>query len=143
VDAREDPDFLIVARSDASWIGEGFDETLRRLEAYAAAGADLVFPTGVPPERLPEIRRRTGKPVMIVDLPGATLAIEERAGASLVLYYSFSLLVHFDALDRALARFKSTRDANAVPGLRSRVREFEDFMGYRDFAERARRYSKY
>ncbi len=140
VEAREDPDFLIVARSDASWIGLGLDETLKRLEAYAAAGADLVFPTGVPAEKLPEIRRRTGKPVMIVDLPGATLEDEARAGASLVLYYGFSALVHFGALDAALARFKATRDANAVPGLRSRVREFEDFIGYPEFTERARRY---
>ena len=44
------------------------------------------------------------------------------------------------ASGRALAAFQATRDANAVPGYRERVREFEDFMGYREFAERARRY---
>ena len=139
VEAREDPDFLIVARSDASWIGLGFDETLRRLQAYADAGADLVFPTLVTAEQVAEIRRRIGKPVMIIDLPGGTLEDETRAGASLVLYYGFSALVQYDALGRALERFKATRDANAVPGYRERVREFEDFMGYREFAERARR----
>ncbi len=77
---------------------------------------------------------------MIVDLPGATLADEERAGASIVLYYGFSALVQFDALDRALATFKRTQDANAVPGYRERVREFEELMGYKEYAERARRY---
>ena len=69
-----------------------------------------------------------------------TLADEERAGASIVLYYGFSVLVAFDALGRALERFKETRDANAVSGYRERVREFEEFMGYSEFAERARRY---
>ncbi len=142
VEAREDPDFLVVARSDASWIGLGFDETVRRLEAYADAGADLVFPTLVSAGEVAKIRRRIGKPVMIVDLPGGTLEDEARAGASLVLYYGFSALVQFDALGRALARFKATRDAGAVPGYRASVRAFEDFMGYREFAERARRYSK-
>lgn len=44
------------------------------------------------------------------------------------------------ATDRALATFKATRDANAVAGYRERVRAFEDFMGYREFSERARRY---
>jgi methylisocitrate lyase len=112
---------------------------VRRLEAYARAGADLVFPTLVSAEQVAEVRRRIGKPVMIVDLPGGTLAEEERAGASLVLYYGFSALVQYDALGRALERFKQTRDANAVPGYRERVREFEHFMGYREFAERARR----
>jgi hypothetical protein len=39
----------------------------------------------------------------------------------------------------ALATFKATRDANAVAGYRERVRAFEELMGYREFAERARR----
>jgi methylisocitrate lyase len=142
VEAREDPDFLIVARSDANWIAGDFEDTVRRLQAYAAAGADLVFPTLVTAAQLAEIRRRVAKPAMIVDLPGGTVADEERAGASIVLYYGFSALVQFDALDRALATFKASRDANAVAGYRSRVRAFEDFMGYREFAERARRYRK-
>jgi methylisocitrate lyase len=139
VEAREDPDFLIVARSDANWIAGDFEDTVRRLEAYAAAGADLVFPTLVTPAQLAEVRRRVARPAMIVDIPGGTLAEEERAGASIVLYYGFSALVAFDALDRALATFKATRDANAVAGYRARVRAFEEFMGYREFAERARR----
>ena len=142
VEAREDPDFLVAARSDASWIGLGFEETLRRLQAYAEAGADLVFPTLVSAGEVAEIRRRIGKPVMIVDLPDGTLEIEARAGASLVLYYGFSALVQFDALGRALERFKATRDAGAVPGYRASVRAFEDFMGYRELAGRARRNNK-
>ena len=76
---------------------------------------------------------------MIVDMPGGTLAEEERAGASIVLYYGFSALVAFDALGRALKTFKDTRNANAVTGYRERVAAFEAFMGYREFAERARR----
>lgn len=140
VEAREDPNFLIAARSDANWISGDFEDTVRRLEAYAAAGADMVFPTLVTPAQLAEVRRRVSKPVMIVDIPKAALADEERAGASIVLYYGFSALVAFDALDRALATFKATRDANAVPGYRERVKAFEEFMGYREFAERARKY---
>jgi len=131
VEARKDPDFMVVARSDAFWIAGDFEDTVRRLEAYAAAGADMVFPTLVSAEQLAEVRRRIPRPAMIVDIPGATLAAEERAGASIVLYYGFSALVQFDALDRALATFKATRDANAVAGYRERVRAFEDFMGYR------------
>ena len=142
IEAREDPDFMVVARSDAAWVSGDLEDTVRRLTAYAEAGADMVFPTLVTPEQLAEIRRRVPKPAMIVDMPGRTLADEARAGASIVLYYGLSVLVQFDALSRALERFKSTRDANAVPGYRDQLRAFEAFVGYREFAERARRYGQ-
>lgn len=139
VRARKDPDFLIVARSDANWLTGDLEDTIRRLAAYADAGADMVFPTMVDPAQLAEVRRRVPKPAMIVDMAGRTLAEEEKAGASVVLYYSFSALIQYDALGRALETFKATRDAGAVAGYRERVAEFEAFMGYREFAERARK----
>lgn len=42
VDARSDPDFLVIARTDAR-TGYGYDEAIRRGIAYAEAGADIVF----------------------------------------------------------------------------------------------------
>jgi methylisocitrate lyase len=43
VDARRDPDFMIVARTDARTV-EGFEETLERAKALVGAGADAIFP---------------------------------------------------------------------------------------------------
>ena len=40
--ARKDPDFVIIARTDARAV-LGFDEALRRAKAYEAAGADVIF----------------------------------------------------------------------------------------------------
>ncbi|MDH5220401.1 MAG: isocitrate lyase/PEP mutase family protein [Betaproteobacteria bacterium] len=139
VEARSDADFLIAARTDALWIGGELGDAVRRLQAYADAGADLVFPTGASPAQLAEIRRRVDKPLMIVDLPQGTVEDEERAGAAIVLYYGLSTLVQFDALHTALETFRRTRDANKVAGYRERVQELEDFVGYRDYEERARR----
>jgi 2,3-dimethylmalate lyase len=42
VHARTDPDFLIIARTDARAV-TGFDDAIRRCHAYAAAGADMLF----------------------------------------------------------------------------------------------------
>jgi 2-methylisocitrate lyase-like PEP mutase family enzyme len=42
VASRSSPDFLIVARTDAR-TNHGLDEALRRAEAYAKAGADILF----------------------------------------------------------------------------------------------------
>src|ERR1043165_4542112 len=46
VDARTDPSFVIMARSDAL-ASLGFDEMLARLQACVAAGADAVFPEAI------------------------------------------------------------------------------------------------
>ncbi|MGQ0811679.1 MAG: methylisocitrate lyase [Nitrospiraceae bacterium] len=43
VDARRDPDFVIIARTDARAV-EGLDAAVGRAQAYAEAGADLIFP---------------------------------------------------------------------------------------------------
>lgn len=40
--ARRDPDFVIIARTDAA-TGEGLDEAIRRGKSFRAAGADVVF----------------------------------------------------------------------------------------------------
>ena len=46
VDARRDPDFMIIARVDGGFISS-FDEALERARAYQAAGADMVFVNGM------------------------------------------------------------------------------------------------
>lgn len=46
LDAREDPDFLIIARCDALAVN-GWDDTLVRCRAYYEAGADMVFIDGI------------------------------------------------------------------------------------------------
>lgn len=140
LEAREDPDFLIVARSDAAWALGDIDETVRRLAACAAAGADLVFPTMVPPPRLAEIRGRLGAKVMVVDTPGFSSAAESGAGADVVLHYGMTVLAAWHGVREALAAFRAGGDADAAPGLRARAAEFERFMGYEEFAARVRRH---
>lgn len=54
VDARSSPAFLIIARTDAR-TALGLDEALRRAEAYARAGADILFVES--PESQDEMRR--------------------------------------------------------------------------------------
>ncbi len=42
VDARQDPDFVIIARTDANAVN-GFEDALQRGQAYREAGADVIF----------------------------------------------------------------------------------------------------
>jgi methylisocitrate lyase len=47
--ARNDPDFVIIARIDARAV-LGFDEAIRRARAYREAGADVLFPEALESE---------------------------------------------------------------------------------------------
>lgn len=117
VAARRNPDFLIVARSDAFWVHRDLEDCIARLQLYAEAGADMVFPTLVGGRELAEVRRRIAKPLMIVDNAG-----EQHEGAAIVLYYAFSITRQFAALQRALADGKLASDTQPL----------EDFLGYKD-----------
>ncbi|CAI8023073.1 2,3-dimethylmalate lyase [Geodia barretti] len=46
LDARRDPDFVIIARCDAYAV-TGWEDTVRRCKSYREAGADLVFVDGI------------------------------------------------------------------------------------------------
>ncbi|AHH18433.1 isocitrate lyase family protein [Nocardia nova SH22a] len=52
--AQNDPDFVLIARTDAI-AAEGFDAALHRARAYAEAGADVLFVEA--PESVEQIRR--------------------------------------------------------------------------------------
>jgi methylisocitrate lyase len=134
VEARQDPEFMIIARSDAFWVHGDVENTVARLKLYAEAGADLVFPTLVGPAELAEVRRRVAKPAMVVDMPGRPLA--EHKDAAVVLYYAFSALAQFQALNGAIERFRAD---GSLPG---GTRELEKLLGYDAFAARARKYGE-
>jgi len=50
VEGRRDPNFVVMARSDARAV-EGLDKTLDRIKAYVDAGADAIFPEAMKDER--------------------------------------------------------------------------------------------
>ncbi len=61
VDARTDPDFVIMARTDAL-AGEGLTAALDRSAAYVAAGADMIFAEAVTDlAHVPPLQRDGGR----------------------------------------------------------------------------------
>jgi len=64
-DAMTDPDIILIARTDALAV-EGLDAAVERAQAYAAAGADVIFieaPVSV--EQIETIARRVPQPKLI------------------------------------------------------------------------------
>jgi methylisocitrate lyase len=140
LDARTDPDFLIIARTDAAWALNDPVEAVLRMRAFVEAGADLVFPTGMTPSQIAVIREQVGRPIVTVDTPGSDFDAEEAAGISIVLYYGLSVCVQYTAVKRALEALRTARDGDRVPGWRESAAELEQFLGYNDFAARVMKY---
>ncbi len=111
VAARTDPNMVIIARSDARQ-SEGMDGVLRRLEAYAAAGADVLFPEAMTSEA--EMQRACAafaQPVManmsnggLTPVPNASVLAE--IGYAFAIYPSLTSLVAAAAMEKALLDLK-------------------------------------
>ncbi|MGL5222289.1 MAG: methylisocitrate lyase, partial [Plesiomonas shigelloides] len=105
VDARTDPDFVIMARTDALAV-EGMDAAIERALACVAAGADMIFPEAI--QTLAQYRRfasAVGVPVLAnITEFGQTPLFECRElgeqGVAMVLYP----LTAFRAMNRAAER---------------------------------------
>jgi methylisocitrate lyase len=118
VAARRDPEFVIVARTDARAV-EGLDGAVRRAVAYVEAGADAVFPEAL--ESAEEFRSfakaLSGEGVkvpMIANMtefgksPSLTVRQLDALGYSLVLFPVTALRVAMKAIETMLADLKVT-----------------------------------
>ena len=119
-DARSSADFLIIARTDAMQ-SEGLDGVRRRMDAYAEAGADMLFPEALGSET--EMRLVCGsldRPVLAnmatggitPILPVATL---KDIGFSIGIFPALTSLVASAAVEAALRTLKGSGDGTA-PG---------------------------
>lgn len=140
VDSREDPNFLIIARTDAMWTMGDAEETIRRANAFADAGADMVLLAGCPPDRLRAVRPHIRAKVIITSHPGYDLYAAQTAGADVILSYALCLYAAYEGVKRGLAAFKQTRSEADLDGLEGDEAEFDEFIGVNDFVQRVRRY---
>jgi methylisocitrate lyase len=139
LDAREDANMLVIARTDAAWLDDDPAESVERMNAFFAVGADLAFAAGMRPDRLAKVRSRINGKVVVTNFKGVSFAEQQSAGADIVLYYGFCLYAAYHGVRTALAAF-GDRDFIDIPELAGSVDEFERFIGYRAFSERALKY---
>jgi 2-methylisocitrate lyase-like PEP mutase family enzyme len=133
--ARQNPEMLIIARTDARQTG-GFEEAMRRAEAYAEAGADILFPEALESEE--EMRaacRRLNKPVLANMADGGRTPIRSAAelqalGFSLAIYPSMTGLAAAAAVEAALRSFKATGSSVAADVPLFSFKEFNSLIGF-------------
>ena len=91
VDARTDPEFVIMARTDAL-AGEGLARAIERAQAYVAAGADMIFAEAVTEASMyAAFRKAVGVPILanITEFGKTPLFTREElaaAGVDVILY---------------------------------------------------------
>ena len=97
VDARTDDDFVIIVRTDALAV-TGWDDTMRRCEAFTKAGADVLFVEAIrSPEEAERVVASVGLPLLynFVETgksPLFTARELEQLGFKLVIYPGSALL---------------------------------------------------
>ncbi len=118
-DAREDPNLLVIGRTDAASV-EGFEAALDRAQAYIEAGADMTF-VEAPRDaaELEAIPARLGVPQVANMVVGGktplTLQADLRGmGYSLVLYANAPLQAAMKAMHEVLTSLRKDGDVSAV-----------------------------
>nr|WP_145487359.1 MULTISPECIES: methylisocitrate lyase [Streptomyces] len=139
VDARRDPDFLLMARTDARTI-EGLDAAIDRAKAYVDAGADAIFPEALADEREFEAFRAAVDVPLLANMTefGKSRLLDvhtlQNLGYDIALYpvtfFRLAMGVVEDGL-RTLAA-EGTQES-LLPRMQTRSRLYE-LLGYADYA---------
>jgi len=131
VAARKDPSFAIIARTDARESG-GLTEVIERSRAYAAAGADCVFPMALESEdELIEFAKAVPGPKMITATSGGKtpdIGLERfgELGFVFVLYAMSPILAASHAL---LSLMRDLKQNGSDSGHASKMLRFGELYG--------------
>jgi 2,3-dimethylmalate lyase len=140
VASRNSADFLIIARTDAR-TSLGLDEALRRADAYAKAGADILFVES--PESLEEMRkigRSFDKPLMANMVEGGRTPVPDRKtleeiGYSIAIFPALGFLAAGAALRQVYQHLKNEGSSVGVDASLYKFGDFSELMGFSAVAE--------
>ncbi|MEU9406759.1 methylisocitrate lyase [Streptomyces sp. NPDC048281] len=139
VDARRDPDFLLMARTDARSV-EGLDAAIERAKAYVDAGADAIFPEALADEAEYEAFRKAVDVPLLANLTefGKTPLLNTRAlenlGYNIALYPVTLLRIAMGAVEDGLRTIAAEgTQESLLPRMQTRSRLYE-LLGYEEYS---------
>ena len=144
--ARTNPDFIIIARTDAKGV-EGIKGTIERAKRYRDAGADVIFPEAL---ETPEEFSRFSKAIPDVPLLanmtdfGKTpyLSVEEfkQLGYKIVIFPVSTMRIAMKAVEEFLQELKMKgTQKGALPKMQTR-KELYDLIEYSQFTAREKEF---
>ena len=145
-DALHDPDFVVIARTDALAV-EGFDAAIERASAYIAAGADMIFVEAPTSEaEIAAIAKRVpGLKLINMFAGGKTPLIPvqrlEALGYHLVIIPSDTQRAAIKAMQRVLATIARDGSAASMGSDMVTFKEREAIVDTPAYIERDKRYA--
>ena len=134
VDARQDPDLLIMARTDACSV-HGFEAAIERAHFFGEAGADILFVEAVTTaEQMRALPQRLRQPQLMNMVIGGKTPIfsaEELRGMGygIVLYANAALQGAVAGMQKALTVLRDTRRLDEDPALVTPFAERQRLVG--------------
>jgi 2-methylisocitrate lyase-like PEP mutase family enzyme len=147
IEARSDPSFFIIARTDAGAVN-GLEDALERGACYREAGADMLFIEA--PESEAEVEaiaaRFAGVPLLYNwaesgRTPPLPLARIEALGYKLVIYPVTALFAAVRAMQRAMSALRRDGDSLAFQDALISFKAFNEFIGLPAARDLERRYA--
>jgi methylisocitrate lyase len=141
VDARTDPAFVIMARTDAL-AGEGLEAALDRCAAYVAAGADMIFAEAVTDLALyPRFKKTLGVPILanITEFGQTPLYTSQQLGAAgvdIVLYCCAAYRAMNAAALKVYHAIRTEGTQSNVLSLMQTRAELYEFLGYHAYEQK-------
>ena len=146
-DARSQPEFVIIARTDARAV-EGFDRALHRGRMYREAGADVLFIEALTSEAEAEeaVRAFPGVPLLFNwaeggKTPPIGLDRLKEMGYRIVIFPIGTLLAATGAMRRILQEIATAGTPAAIMHELPTFAEFVDFIGLPEVREAEQRYA--
>mgnify|MGYP000862460151 CR=1 FL=1 len=131
VDGKTDPNFLVIARTDAR-ASEGLDKALDRAKAYVDAGAEMIFPEALQGEKEFEAFRKAVKVPLLANMTefGKSKLLStkelESLGYNLVIYPQTAFRLASKAIEDGLKTLKASgTQESLVPSMQTRARLYE------------------
>ncbi len=145
VAARQDPDFVVVARTDARGVN-GFEDAVRRARLYVAAGADMIFPEALEtPEEFARFAAEVRSPLLanmteFGRSPNLDVATLGAMGYRLILFPLTAFRAAMKAAEETLADLlQNGHQRNSIPRMQTRA-ELYELLGYAGDEQRDRAY---
>lgn len=141
VDARTDPDFFIMARTDA-FAQEGLEKAIERAKAYVAAGADGIFAEAIKTEEhYRAFADALDVPILanITEFGQTELWNKKELGewgAGMVLYPLSAFRAMNKAAENVYQSILENGDQKAVVDTMQTRMELYDYLGYHDYEQK-------
>lgn len=144
VDAKEDPDFVIIARTDS----QPLDEAIERSNAYYQAGADLLFIEDIHSEKeMLKVNKEVPGPTLSVMVEGAGYPFFpaqklEKLGFKMVYYCDSAIFATAQIVSKVMKRLKELGTTEDMMQEMISFDQFNELIGFNEYGELERKYRR-